>query len=64
MRETELWARLTAALGPAYAAVWAEQVALPGLGSRTVGEALRAGVPCKAVWRAAWQQLELPARER
>ena len=64
MRETELWARLTAALGPAYATVWADQVALPSLGSRTVVEALRAGLPCKTVWRAAWEWLELPAHDR
>jgi len=64
MRETELWARLTKALGPAYVHVWAEQTALPELGSRTVVEALAAGVPCKTIWRAAWAWLELAARER
>ena len=64
MRETELWTRLTAALGPAYVTTWAEQTALPALASRTVTEALRAGVDCKTIWRAAWQWLELSARER
>jgi len=64
MRETELWARLTKALGPAYVATWAQQMALPDLASRTVVEALAAGVPCKTIWRAAWHQLELTAHER
>ena len=64
MRETELWERLTAALGPAYATVWAREVALPALGSHTVAEALKAGLPCKTIWRAAWEWLELPTRDR
>ncbi|MCL2489850.1 MAG: DUF3046 domain-containing protein [Propionibacteriaceae bacterium] len=64
MRETELWARLTAALGPAYATTWADQVALPTLGSRTVSEALKAGLPCKTIWRAAWEWLELAPHDR
>jgi len=64
MRETELWARLTAAVGPAYVATWAEQVALPAIGSRTVAEALKAGLPCKTIWRAAWEWLELAQRDR
>lgn len=44
-----------------YAATWAESVVLEELGSRTVREALAAGVPCKRIWRAVWKQLELPA---
>jgi len=64
VRETDLWERLTAALGPAYATVWADQVALPALGSRTVNEALKAGLPYKTIWRAAWEWLELAPRER
>ena len=64
MREVELWARLEAALGPGYAKSWAATVALQDLGSRTVDEALAAGVPCKQIWRAAWSHLELPVSER
>jgi len=64
MRETELWARLEAALGPAYVATWAQQIALPELQSRTVVEALKAGVPCKTIWRAAWAWLELSEHDR
>jgi hypothetical protein len=29
-----------------------------------VAQALEAGVPCKTIWRAVWEALELPARER
>ena len=64
MRETELWARLTEAVGQAYVSTWAEQVALPALGSRTVTEALKAGLPCKTIWRAAWEWLELSTHDR
>ncbi|WP_040160962.1 DUF3046 domain-containing protein [Nigerium massiliense] len=64
MREVELWRRLTAHLGDGYARSWAEMTQLEALGSRTVLEALEAGVPAKDVWRAAWEALELPARER
>lgn len=64
MRHTELWARLHEALGPAYAAVWADQHVLGSLGERTVNEALASGEQPKAVWRAVWAELELPARER
>ena len=51
-------------LGGAYAAVWADQTHMAALDDRTVTEALRAGVPCKRIWRAVHEQLELPARER
>lgn len=64
MRETELWDRLGKALGVPYARAWAQQVALTDLGSRTVVEALGAGVEAKVVWRAAHEMLELPASER
>lgn len=64
MREAELWARLGEALSPAYAQTWAHHVVLSDLGGRTVTEALAAGLPCKAIWRAAWAQLELPAQLR
>lgn len=63
MREVELWARLEAVLGDNYARHWASQTVLADLGSRTVAEALAAGMPCKKIWRAVWKQLELPASE-
>ena len=64
MRHTEFWARMDAALGPAYARSWADQQVLADLGGRTVEEALEAGEPPKVVWRAVWAELELPPRER
>lgn len=64
MREADLRARLEAHLGPAYSLMWADTVVLSGLGHRTVSQALAGGVPCKEVWLAAWEALELPPRER
>lgn len=64
MREAELRARLAAHLGSGYAPMWADTVVLAGLGQRTVSQALAGGVPCKEIWLAAWESLELPARER
>lgn len=64
MREVELWSRLRATLGGEYAGSWASTVVLQELESRTVDEALAAGVPCKEIWRAVWVALELPATMR
>ena len=64
MREVELWQRMDRVLPAGYAASWADQVVLEELGSRTVREALAAGLPCKRIWRAVWRQLELPATLR
>ena len=64
MRLTEFWARMEAALGPAYARAWADRYVIEELGSRTVVEALAAGEPAKDVWAAVWRALELPASER
>lgn len=64
MRHTELWARMDAALGPAYARHWASQTALRELGGRTPVEALDAGATPKEVWLAVWQALELPLVDR
>ncbi len=64
MRHTEFWARMEAALGPAYARSWASSVVLSDLGGRTVVEALDAGIEPREVWRAVWAALELPPSER
>ena len=64
MRHTEFWERMDQALGPAYAKTWAEQQVLAELDHRTVQEALAAGETPKRVWRAVWESLELPARDR
>lgn len=47
-----------------YALTWAESVVLEELGSRTVREALAAGLSSKQIWRAVWKQLELPGNLR
>jgi hypothetical protein len=59
VRETTLWAKLEAVLGPGYAPAWAEQVVLTELAGRTVLEALAEGRDCKTIWRAVCLQLEL-----
>ena len=64
MRHTELWARLEATLGDAYAGVWADTQIISGLGGRTVNQALAEGEDAKAVWRAVWSHLDLPDRDR
>jgi predicted metal-binding membrane protein len=64
VKETELWQRLEAALGPGYYRVWAAEFSLAELGNRTVVQALALGTPSKTIWRAVWAALELPARDR
>jgi hypothetical protein len=64
VRHTEFWSRMEAALGPAYAQVWAREHVIEGLGGRTVEQALADGEDAKTVWREVWKVLELPARDR
>ncbi len=64
MKETELWFRLEEQFGSGYFRVWASEFSLATLANRTVVQALGDGEPCKQIWRAVWQVLELPARDR
>lgn len=64
MRLTELWERMDAALGPAYARSWAHDFVLSELGGRTVEQALADGFDVVVVWRAVHRALELTPRER
>lgn len=64
MKETELWQRLEEQLGRGYAQVWAAEHHVAGLDGGTVREALGGGTPAKQIWRAVWQELELPDRDR
>lgn len=64
MKETELWQRLEEQLGRGYAQVWAAEHHVAGLDGHTVREALGGGTPAKQIWRAVWQELELPDRDR
>lgn len=47
-----------------YARTWAAQTSLHALRSRTVMEAIADGVDFRTIWRAAWETLELPDRDR
>ncbi|GAA1479232.1 DUF3046 domain-containing protein [Nocardioides aestuarii] len=64
MRYSEFWTRMDEVLGVAYAETWAKDQVIGLLGSRTVMEALDAGVPPKEVWRAVCHQLGLPPQAR
>lgn len=64
VRHSEFWERMYHHLGEGYARVWAGDQVLRGLDGRTVDQALADGDPPKAVWRAVWSALELPASER
>lgn len=64
MREADLRARLESHLGSGYSLMWSDTVVLGALDQRTVSQALAGGVPCKRIWLAAWEALELPVRER
>ncbi|MGO4257851.1 DUF3046 domain-containing protein [Marmoricola sp. RAF53] len=64
MRQTEFWERMELALGRDYARFWAGQTVIRSLGGRTAEQALAAGESPKVVWRAVWELLELPARDR
>ena len=64
VKETELWQRLDQHLGVGYHRVWAAEFNLADLDNRTVVQALADGLPTKAIWRAVWMALDLPARER
>lgn len=55
---------MEAVLGASYARAWADTVVLADLGGRTVIEAIAAGLDFKKIWRAVWQQLDLPESER
>ena len=50
--------------GDAYAASVAKDLVISQLGSRTVDEALAAGVPPKQVWDAVCEAVDVPIGER
>ena len=57
MRHTEFWARMDAALGPAYARPGPGSRSSAGLDEMTVQQALEAGWDAKTIWRVVWQAL-------
>lgn len=66
MRLTDFWQRLEAVFGPGYARSVAADQVLPHLDGRTIDQALAAGVPTVAVWRAVCAAYpdRVPARLR
>jgi len=64
VRLTEFWARMRKQFGDAYAESVAQDQALPGLGSRTVNQALADGEDVKVVWRAVCEAFRVPERLR
>ena len=58
MKETELWARMDTHLGRGYSRVWSAEHSLAELDSRTVDQALAAGLSDQAeleVLAAGWR---------
>ncbi len=64
MRLTVFWQRMERRFGPAYADSVARDHVLAALGSRTVHQALAAGVPAQEVWAAVCEAVEIPLSDR
>ena len=64
VRLTEFWARMRKQFGDVYAESVAKDQVLPGLGSRTVEQALADGEDAKVVWRAVCEAFKVPERLR
>ena len=55
---------MRAQFGDSYAGSVAKDFVLPGLGGRTVDQALADGVDAKTVWRAVCEAFDVPERLR
>lgn len=64
VRLTEFWSRMRQQFGDGYAESVAKDQVLPGLGSRTVDQALADGEDAKVVWRAVCEAFKVPERLR
>jgi hypothetical protein len=64
VRLTTFWDRMRGQFGDAYAASVAKDYVLSSLGSRTVNQALAAGVEPKKVWQAVCEAFEVPEKSR
>jgi hypothetical protein len=60
MRLTDFWERMAAVFGPDYAASWANDYVLGPLGSRTVMQAIEAGIDTSVIWRAVCEVADVP----
>jgi len=56
MRISDLRERLTLSFGEQWAPSFAQDIAISELGSRTVDEALKAGLEAAEIWRAVCKQ--------
>jgi Protein of unknown function (DUF3046) len=64
VRLTEFWGRMRRQFGDTYAESVAKDQVLPGLGGRTVDQALAEGEDAKMVWRAVCEAFKVPERLR
>ena len=64
MRITAFRNLMAQEFGEVRAEMLARDHVLSSLGSRTVDEALRAGVPAKEIWRVVCETFEVPAERR
>ena len=64
MRITVLRQRMAEEFGPVRADVLARDHVFSALGSRTVNEALHAGVSTKEIWRVVCTDLDVPLERR
>ena len=55
---------MEAHFGPTYAYSWAKDTILKDLGSRTVEQAIAAGIDTVDIWRAVWAYEGLPPSDR
>lgn len=61
MRLTDFWERMDAVFGPGYSRSWAGDHVLGRLGSRTVLEAIDAGIETSEIWRAVCEVADVPS---
>jgi hypothetical protein len=64
VRLTEFWWRMESHFGPVYAASVARDQIIGRLDSRSINDALAAGVDPKAVWLAVCEHFEIPVAQR
>lgn len=61
VRLTDFWERMDAVFGPEYARSWARDFSLSALDSRTVMQAIDAGIDTREIWDAVCGVVEVPA---
>jgi len=64
MRLSEFWLAVGDEFGDAYGRVLTHDLVLGSVGSRTAEQALKAGVPARAVWLALCEANDVPESRR